>query len=156
MSHTFILNIIGYLVLLFIIVYYVMEVESRDMFCPTGSKKFKQPPCKDGNGKNHSENRPAPDDSIDTSLNKIANLSRLELQTVRWRRALILSFISAVLISLLVFRKLFSFPKFLLIMLLIFIPFYTSISYFNFHHAKYGNIYIEENIQAIKDKLKLS
>lgn len=153
MSFTFILNIIGYLALLFVMVYIILEKEKVDLWCPTGTNKFKQPLCKDGNGKFHSENKPTPQDSVDTSLNKIANLSKIDLQTVKWRRIMILSFISAIFISLLVFRKLFPFPKFLLIMLLIFLPFYTSISFFNFHHSKFSAQYIEENIQQIKNTL---
>ena len=153
MSFTFILNIIGYLTLLYVMIWIVLQKETVDMFCPTASKTFKQPPCKDGNGKYHTENKSQSTDSIDTSLNKISNLSKINLQTVKWRRCLLLSYIATWLIMLLVYRKMFSFPKFLLIMLLIFLPFYTSVAYFNFHHARYSNIYIEENIKQIKNTL---
>lgn len=146
---SWIINIIIYIGLGLIFLK-IFKSEKLDLFCP---KEVKQQcdKCGDGFGKYYVDGKSSKKDNIDILLNKINILADTQINTVKWRRCLMLSIISALLIGVIVYGKIFDGNKMVKITLCIFMVYYGSFSYYNYHYDKYQSQYIKENIEIIKN-----
>jgi hypothetical protein len=83
-----------------LIVGYILYIEKKDVQCPTLSSSGDE--CKDGGGMSFSYTKPNPTDSCQTLLDKIRKAAGAEPASIKWRRALILSFSIVTVTSILV------------------------------------------------------
>lgn len=104
-------------------------------------------------GKYYINGKPDNSDTIEKILSKINILSDTYNNTVKWRRSLIVSIFSSIIISIFSFKKFPSGKEFLLIVLPIFVSFYASFNYYSYHYDKYPSDYIKQNVTNLEKKL---
>src|SRR3989344_7337058 len=89
------LTIILVLVILVPFVYkFVIMNEFLDLFCPVGTMKYDPKTCGDGKGKFCCNSKANKDDTSNILLDKIDIATGAYTKGVKWRRYLIISFIS--------------------------------------------------------------
>lgn len=142
------LNLVAHIALIYLLLG-PLKQEKLDLHCPTGTKNV-TPQCGDGNGKYHGEGKYRPGDSVETILNKIDLLGEVENNTVKWRRCLLLAYVATWFVFLLAFRKFPGILEFFLVLILVFLPFYGSYSYYRFHHSNMTVSYIKEHTAQLR------
>ncbi len=128
--------------------YYVQgKLSDKDIPAPLMSNT----PPKEKNKENDSQTRKL--SYIKKILDKIDILADTHQNTVKWRRCVILSIFSSVLISILVLNKFPTGKEFLLLVLPIFGTFYASFNYYSYHYDRYPSQFTKENTSAIRELL---
>jgi len=95
-----IITIIIYIIIVIVIVI-LIKVEKIDLTCPNPSNKDDQI-CELGRGSPYFAGKIDKDDDNDTILDKIKLSARYEINTIIWRRMLILSFILSFIILIVI------------------------------------------------------
>lgn len=116
--------------------------ELLDMNCPEGPDTKDPSVCRDGNGKLWANQKYTKQDTPQSSLAKISTLNQNYGKAIIWRRYLILSVVSSILLFLVTQQRLPSGFELLGAMLIIFIVFYVAHSFYRYHHDRF----IEETI----------
>lgn len=149
-------SIISCLIYIIIIVIFIRAVkaEKLDMYCPANVKEFCGE-CGDGKGKFYIKNKGDENDSVSELLTKISNGASYDFKTVKWRRSIILAIVASILISLVVLQTIPSGHTFFMMVVLIFLVFYGSFSYYKFHYDKFPVHNIKQNVEMIRKKLEL-
>lgn len=146
---------IGLYLFLAAFVAYEIKEESKDIF----SSKDKDHPDSDafgdGCGKFVHWNKYEPGDTFEKIAGKTRALNNNQLDLPVWRRSLAVAFLVAVLITVVVHKKLVSFPKFAVYFLIIFFIFYYSFNYYSYHYAKPLSKVQNENLQKLENKYAL-
>ena len=145
--------IIPYIVIIYLL-YYAITFERLDLFCP-GCSTFDRTKCGDGKGKYYNGGLGKNTDTVSKLLDKIQLSSECDVNTVKWRRSLILSIIGIFLVYIIVLRRIPQGDEFFLSVLLMFIVIYGSFSYYQFHYNRYPTYNINKNLELIRSKLKL-
>jgi hypothetical protein len=143
-----------------IIVFIVLlayKAEKLDLFCPKDVKKHCNL-CGDGKGKYYVDGKANKDDTVPQLLNKIKISAEFDINTVKWRRCMLIAFIIVVFITCILiplYTKLSKTTLFALMMFIVFIVLYLSFSYYQYHYNRYPVHNIKEALHILKDKLKV-
>lgn len=140
------LGIINILLLICIalIVYYILQLELKDIFCSNG---FKGGIKGDGCGKHLYNGKPESTDTLDQSLNKVLYLADYNKKSVKWRRCLVASFIGAFVIIAILNERIPKVTELLMTMLIIFVTMYAFYNYFQYHYDDIQGEYIKQNVK---------
>ncbi len=143
-----IFNIFGYIFFLIILIFFINK-ESDDLFSNKDRNK-KETEFGDGYGKYLFSNKFQLNDSSEIIRKKIENLSNFQETLPKWRRSLGISVLITLLISLIFYKKLISFNKFLMYIIICFVVINFSFSFYSYHYDKYAIEYIKENLKHLK------
>lgn len=135
------------LILLTIVLVLAIKFEAKDIY---GEKEIKG-----GNGLMHYKGRGDRGESIDQLLNRIYWVADSDSKNNKWKRAVIVSFVSTIIILLLFFSKVPGNIEVLLLFIIIFVVTIALFGFFRFHSDRFSAYYIRENINRIKEKLEL-
>ncbi len=139
------------LLVLLVILTWAIKTEAKDLFCPSNGCDSKL--CGDGKGKFYQAGKLSKEDTIETSLDKIVYLSKIEHRTVKWRRSLIL----ALLVMGIAYGVQGSFPSvknFIFTMMISFVTIYGCFSYYQYHYYDFALNMLEDNVKHIKSLKK--
>jgi hypothetical protein len=147
-------TIIVYIIVIFLLIK-AYKSEALDIFCPPGCKEYDKKYCGDGKGKYYINGMGNDKDDIPVLLNKIELNANIDENTVKWRRCLVLAIISSILLFLIVFSKLPSGSELMMSILIIFLVFYFSFSFYQWHYTKFPAFNIYKNINILRKKLNI-
>lgn len=142
-------------VILFAVVYKAITGEKRDLYCPKGCKSHNNLQCDDGKSKFFGDGKGEESDTLNTLLEKIGFVNNSADLIPKWRRCLIIAFISSLLIGVTVYERIPKGKEIFISTLVIMILMYGSYSYYEYHYTKYPKSFINNNIAMVREKLKL-
>ena len=109
----------------------------------------------DGEGSVFDKGRGSSKEDIETLLNRI-DWSTYLYKRIGWHERFIIPTLIAVgIIILVVYKRLPSPVVIILLLIIIYISFLTFSAFFYFHGDMYNDFYIKNNVDMIRDKLKL-
>jgi uncharacterized membrane protein len=129
--------------------------ERLDLYCPGEVNKYCKNLCGDNKGKYYIQGQPKNTDNVNELLNKIKISANATLNTVKWRRSLLLAVVIAIFISMIILEKFPSGKQLFLMVFLTFIIIYFSFSYYEYHYEKYPVNNIHKSINYIRNQLNL-
>lgn len=127
-----------------ILIYVLLTKETEDLYYSKESSKHG-----DGYGKFTYPYKYNKGDTKKDILKKIEALSKHDKDLPKWRRSLLVATIIMIIISIVVYRKLISFPKFFLYILVIFCIMYFSFNYYDYHHTNHALKYTRKNLEKL-------
>lgn len=142
-------------ILLFVGVGYVWSVEHKDSQCP--SLNSNKDECEQGGGMSFSHTQPQPGDSCATLLQKIYKGAGAEYEAVKWRKALLLSTLSMVLVWIMVGKGQDILPDWKTMYMSIAIVFGVilgSYMYYSYHVYGKSTAWIRRSTQILSEKVQ--
>lgn len=147
-------NKIAYLVIVVIVailVIYAQKSKARE----TKGKGIPDRNGVDGNGTSYYYGRGSSDDSVSELLDRIDWSTYLEKRVTLWYRMLVPVLVAAILIAVLVMRKVPHPATLIILVILIFIPIYAIRQFDYVHGDVYNDYYIKRNVALLRAKLGL-
>lgn len=111
--------------------------------------------ARDGNGSSQLLGRGSESDSVEVLVNRIEWSAYLEKRISFWGRALIMTFIIALIISIMSKKDYKTASEILLLFFMIFVPILSVHSFFYTHADVYNDYYIKTNAELLRSKLGL-
>jgi hypothetical protein len=144
-------NIIAY-TLITILVVWIAISEWRDNNCDDAYVIVTS--CK-GDGRN-TRGSSSPDDTPNQILSNIEEGAKSEEDSIKWRRALIVSYITSLLISVTVCSNgsLIEWPRFLTCMVIVWAAIYFTMNFYSAHVSSVISKNIGDSIQLLKNKIQ--
>lgn len=131
---------------------YETNEEIKDVFSSKDKDHPNSESFGDGCGKFVHWNKYEPGDTFEKIITKSKKLNSDQLELPIWRRSLLVAFLVTILITIVVHKKLISFPEFGAYFLLIFFMFYYSFNYYAYHYAKPLSKVQNDNLQKLQNK----
>ena len=145
------LNVIAYIAI-FLFIGIVYLIEKRDWTCTNSYDVTKE--CIKGDGMAYRGSKPSSSDSTATLFDKILLASGAENASIKWRRALLLSFSVIIVCYLLVITpgRLPVWTQFVTCVLIGAGLLYFSFNYYSYHRFRVPEQYIQESIQVLRSR----
>jgi len=145
-------NKLAYLVLVIVLVL-IIVMASNIMFRERKGKGIPGRTPADGNGTATYYGRGSREDSVQELLDRIDWASYGEKRTTRWTNYAILTIIAAFLVCILVMKKIPRPENIVILLVVIFIPFYAGHQLQYVHGDIYNDYYIKRNVELLRKKL---
>jgi hypothetical protein len=126
-----------------------VQREQLDMTCPEGPDTKDRSVCRDGNGKLWARYRHQPGESPRASLAKMRVLNRNWGKPIIWRRCFALAFSASILLCLVTQQRLPTGFELIGSMVVLFLVWYVSHSFFQVHHDQFIEEAIEQHLRAV-------
>ena len=128
-------NVVLYAIIILVLTF-AKKMEMSDLNCPSyGCDKSL---CREGNGTHYQGVDPEDGDSPRTLGRKIIEASHVHRKTVYWRRSLLVSFFSLIILWLILFKRLPSGPEIMTGLFVVGGIWYFSFNFYNYHHLDHA------------------
>jgi len=112
-------------------------------------------PSADGNGSLYYKGRGCEDEDVHTLLNRTYWSAYLHKRTPKWERVFIITFLTIIILMVLVWRKFASVPKILMTGFVIFFSVYMVDNFLYVHGDMYNDANIRNNVKLIASKMNM-
>ena len=137
-------------ILIILLVRYASKMELSDLGCPyVGCDKSL---CHDGNGTHYQGCDPEPNDTSVELGKKIIKASMIHRKTVYWRRSILITLASLIILWLVLFQRFPNGPELMTGMFILGGIWYFSFNFYNYHHFDHAHKKLVKSVKALVEK----
>ena len=149
MDVIYFLTWISYLVI-FIFIFLAFSAEKTDLYCPSPKQRGE---CKRGNGMAYCKGRGKDTDTTFKLLQKIRLASRYEINSVKWRRSILITFILTLILIPLLYGRLANIYELVVIFVVCYLVVYSFTLFYNDKLSMEAVKIIDENCELVQYKI---